>query len=129
MRWLILALLIVPALEIGIFVWAGGIIGPWWVVALIILTGVIGVAIAKKQGIETWNRARQSMSYGSVPASEIVDGICIFMGAIFLLTPGFLTDFIGFILVLPWTRQPFKLLILKLIKQMIDKGTFVYRKW
>ncbi|WP_099158744.1 FxsA family protein [Virgibacillus ndiopensis] len=129
MRWLLLALFIIPALEIGIFVWAGGIIGPWWVIALIILTGVVGITIAKRQGMETWNRARQSMSYGRVPASEMVDGICIFVGAVFLFTPGFVTDLVGFMLVLPVTRQPFKLLIQKFIKQLMDKGTFVYRKW
>ncbi|MFD1038103.1 FxsA family protein [Virgibacillus byunsanensis] len=128
MRWLLLALLVIPALEIGVFIWAGGMIGPWWVVGLILLTGVVGVTIAKQQGMETWNRARASMSYGQVPANEIIDGICIFVGAVFLFTPGFLTDIVGFILVLPTTRTPFKIWLQKYIKYMMDKGTVVYRK-
>lgn len=128
MRWLLLALLIVPAMEIGIFIWAGGIIGPWWVVAIILLTGIVGVAIARKQGIETWNRAQQSMGRGEVPAEQIVDGICIFTGAVFLFTPGFITDTVGFILVLPFTRRPFKLMLQRFFKKRLDKGTIIFWK-
>ncbi|WP_430784836.1 FxsA family protein [Virgibacillus flavescens] len=128
MRWLILALLIIPALEIGIFIWAGGIVGPWWVVFIIILTGIVGVMIAKKQGMETWNRARISMNDGQIPAEEIIDGICIFVGAVFLFTPGFITDTVGFMLVIPATRMPFKNLIQGFIRSKLNKGTIIYRK-
>ncbi|ASN05017.1 FxsA family protein [Virgibacillus necropolis] len=128
MRWLIIALLIVPAMEIGIFIWAGGIVGPWWVVGIIIFTGIVGVMIAKKQGAETWNRARLSMNSGQLPAEEIIDGICIFVGAVFLFTPGFITDTFGFLLVLPLTRNPFKNLIRAFIKSRLNKSTIIYRK-
>lgn len=128
MRWLLLALLIIPAMEIGIFVWIGGAIGPWWVVFIIILTGFIGILIAKKQGVETWNRARLSMNNGQLPAEEIIDGICIFVGAVFLFTPGFITDTIGFLLVLPVTRNPFKNLIRAFIKNRMNNATIIYRK-
>lgn len=128
MRWLILALLIIPAMEIGIFLWAGGIVGPWWVVCIILLTGIVGVMIAKKQGAETWNRARLSMNSGQAPAEEIIDGICIFVGAVFLFTPGFITDTIGFLLVLPGTRNPFKNMIRAFIKNRLNKSTIIYRK-
>ncbi|WP_404453521.1 FxsA family protein [Virgibacillus necropolis] len=128
MRWLILALLIIPAMEIGVFIWAGGIIGPWWIVFLIMLTGIVGIMIAKKQGAETWNRAQLSMNNGHVPAEEIIDGICIFVGAVFLFTPGFITDTVGFLLVLPGTRNPFKHLIRAFIKNRLNNGTIIYRK-
>ncbi|WP_106496936.1 FxsA family protein [Lentibacillus sp. Marseille-P4043] len=129
MRWLLLALLIIPALEIGVFVWAGGIIGPWWVVFLILLTGIVGVTIAKQQGTETWMRARQLMTQGHAPTAEIIDGICIFVGAVFLFSPGFITDTIGFLLVLPWTRIPFRSWLQRFIKNKMNKGTIIYRKW
>lgn len=128
MRWLLLALLIIPASEIGIFIWVGGAIGPWWVVAIIILTGIVGVAIAKKQGAETWNRARIAMNNRQVPAEEIIDGICIFVGAVFLFTPGFITDTVGFLLILPGTRNPFKILIGSFIKKRVNNATIIYRK-
>ncbi|WP_163971615.1 FxsA family protein [Oceanobacillus halotolerans] len=129
MRFLLLALLVIPALEIGVFIWAGGIIGPWWVVGLILLTGVVGVTFAKQQGVHTWNRAMESLNYGQIPREEIIDGICIFVGGVFLFTPGFLTDIVGFILVLPVTRNPFKKWLKKFFENRIKNGTIIYRKW
>jgi len=129
MRWLLLTLLILPALEIGVFIWIGGIIGPWWVVGLIFLSGVIGVTIAKRQGVETWNKAQISMSNRQVPTEQIMDGICIFVGGVFLLAPGFISDTVGFTLVLPWTRGPFKKVLGKIINKMIKKNTIIYRRW
>src|SRR5699024_5398787 len=82
-----------------------GKIGPWWVVALIILTGMAGVTIAKQQGAATWYQAKRDMYAGKVPTIHILNGICIFIGGVFLFTPGFITDIVGFILVLPWTRR------------------------
>ncbi|MCT2537181.1 membrane protein FxsA [Aquibacillus koreensis] len=125
-RWMLLFILIVPALEIGILVWAGGIIGPWWVVLLIVLTGVIGAWLAKKQGLDTINRARQSMSYGQLPHGEIFDGICILLGAAVLLTPGFITDAMGFLLLLPVTRDPIKRGMQKALRTMMERGTITF---
>src|SRR5699024_11598299 len=94
MRWLLLVLLIVPALELGIFIWLGGIIGPWWIIALIILSGILGISFAKNQGIEVWRQAQQSMNQGQMPTKHIVDGICILVGAVFLFVLGFMYDII-----------------------------------
>ncbi|AIF43225.1 FxsA family protein [Virgibacillus sp. SK37] len=129
MRWLMLTLLVLSALEIGVFIWVGGLIGSWWVVLLIILTGIIGITLAKQQGIETWNRAQVSMSNGQMPTTYIMDGICIFTGAVFLFTPGFITDAVGFLLVLPYTRGMFKDSIQKLLKRMVENKTIIYKKW
>lgn len=128
MRWLLLTVLVLSALEIGVFIWLGGMVGPLWVVFIIVMTGIIGIMIAKQQGVETWNRARISMSNGQVPTEHITDGICIFIGAVFLFTPGLITDFVGFMLVLPVTRGPFKHSINRLIRRMMSKGTIIYRK-
>ncbi|TXL62496.1 FxsA family protein [Cerasibacillus terrae] len=129
MRLIWLVLLIVSALEIGVFVWIGGLIGPWWVVLLIILTGIIGITLAKKQGMDTIRRAQASLHYGKVPKEEIFDGICILIGAIFLITPGFITDILGFIFILPVTRGIFKTRLYKLVKKWIEKNTITFGKW
>lgn len=129
MRWVILTLLIVPILEIAVFVWAGSTFGAWWVIGLILLTGLIGIAFAKQQGIETWRSAQQSLRAGHYPTEQIVDGICILVGALLLITPGFITDALGFMFLLPWPRQLVKAYIQKLLKYMLSKGTFVYRRW
>ncbi|HLQ70984.1 MAG TPA: FxsA family protein [Bacillota bacterium] len=124
----ILLLILIPAIEIGLFVWIGGKVGPWWVIGTIVLTGFAGVAIAKQQGAETIARMRQSMANHRVPAGDIVDGVCILIGAICLITPGFLTDIIGFIMVLPTTRRPFKHLIGFWFQKKLANRTFIYRK-
>ncbi|HLR74518.1 MAG TPA: FxsA family protein [Virgibacillus sp.] len=129
MRWLVLTLLIVPILEIIVFVWIGGEFGAWWVIGLIVLTGLIGIALAKQQGIETWKRAQQSLQIGKYPTEQIVDGICILVGALLLITPGFITDVLGFMFVLPWPRQWLKTYIHRLIRHMLSRGTFIYRRW
>ncbi|RKQ29905.1 FxsA family protein [Oceanobacillus halophilus] len=129
LRWLFLLLLILPASEIGVFLWVGGIIGPWWVVLLILFTGAVGVTIARIQGMETWNRARMIMNQGQAPTEQIIDGVCIFIGAVFLFSPGFITDTVGFVFVLPITRRPLKRFIFNVIKRKMDNGTIIYRKW
>ncbi|KAB8138239.1 membrane protein FxsA [Gracilibacillus oryzae] len=128
-RWIFLAILIMPALEIGVFIWAGGHIGPWWIVLLIILTGIFGAWLAKQQGLETVRKAQQAMQMGYSPQEEIFDGICILIGGILLLTPGFITDTIGFLLLIPKTRQPLKLMIKKQLQKMMNNGRFtIYRR-
>ncbi|WP_068674642.1 FxsA family protein [Oceanobacillus sp. Castelsardo] len=129
LRWLLLALLILPACEIGVFVWIGGKIGPLWVVFLILFTGVIGITIAKMQGTQTIQKARLSMNSGKIPTEQIMDGICILIGAVFLLSPGFITDAIGLSLVLPIMRKPIKKILYNLIKSKMDNGTFIFRRW
>ncbi|QDP40842.1 FxsA family protein [Radiobacillus deserti] len=128
-KWILLLILIVPALEIGIFVWAGGIVGPWWVVFFIILTGVVGAWLAKQQGTEVLNNARNSMQYGQVPHEEILDGICILLGAAFLVTPGFITDTVGFLLLIPFTRHPMQQGMKRILTRMLQNGTItIFRR-
>lgn len=71
--------------------------------------------------MDTIRRAQASLHYGKVPKEEIFDGICILIGAIFLITPGFITDILGFIFILPVTRGIFKTRLYKLVKKMDRK--------
>lgn len=128
MRFFLLALLIIPAIEIGIFIWIGNIIGPLWVVALIVLTGLLGVVLAKRLGIKTWLQAKEMTQRGQVPSAQIFDGLCIFIGAILLIAPGFITDLIGLLLIIPFTRKPFKIIIQNIIKYMIGKRMITFRR-
>ncbi len=128
-RWLLLLIIIVPALEIGVLVWAGNWIGPWWVILLIITTGVIGAWLAKQQGLETIRNIQMSMQSGQMPQDVLLDGACILIGGAFLLTPGFITDTIGFLLLIPGTRTPIKGFLKRMIMKMMDRGTVtIYRK-
>ncbi|MFD2133913.1 FxsA family protein [Pseudogracilibacillus auburnensis] len=129
MYWLILIFILVPATEIAIFIWTGSKIGALPVALLIIFTGMVGVALVRKQGLETWRRAQFAIHNREVPREQILDGICIIAGGIFLLTPGFITDLLGFLLVLPMTRKPFKTFLGFLIMKRIANGKIPFRRW
>lgn len=123
MRYILLLLIIVPAAEIGVLLLSGNTIGLWPTLSIIIFTGILGAYLAKKQGLETIRKAQDQLRYGQMPGDAILDGICILIGGTLLLTPGFITDAIGFSLLAPPTRTFYKKLLLTGIRKWIDKGT------
>lgn len=129
MIWLILIFILIPAIEVGIFIWSSSHLGILPVVLIIIITGMAGIALVKQQGAEIWRRAQLSMQRQEVPAVEILDGICIIIGGFFLITPGLFTDTIGLLMVLPWTRRPCKHLINLFLMKQLAKGRFMFRRW
>lgn len=124
MRILLLLLITIPAAEIGILLFSGKMIGVLPTVLMIIFTGILGAVLAKKQGLKTIRKANEQLQYGRVPGDEMMDGLCIVIGGIFLLTPGFLTDLLGILLLLPPTRSFMKPLMMKMLQRWMDKNTF-----
>jgi UPF0716 protein FxsA len=122
MRLLLLLIIVVPAAEIGILLWSGTTIGFWPTLLMIILTGVLGTYLAKREGLQTIRRVQEQMRIGQVPGHALLDGICILVGGILLLTPGFITDITGFLMLFPPTRKFFKLLIGNSIRKRIMRG-------
>ncbi len=120
----------IPAFEIWLFIELGQIIGGWMTVLLILLTGFIGAFLAKREFKRVFAYAKHELSSGHIPTESILDGICIFAGGLLLLTPGFITDTIGFALLLPWTRSVCKMWLLRFIRRKIDTGQiqFMYRR-
>lgn len=120
---LIIALLIgIPIVELVLLFALGHVIGGWTTVALLILSGVLGVYFAKREGRKVLEYAKFEWSQGQLPTRHLMDAICIFLGGILLITPGFLTDIVGFLLVFPYTRPIFKALLFAWISRMISKG-------
>ncbi len=97
--------LVIPIIEVYLLIEVGGIIGAGWTILLIVLTAVIGVNLLRQQGVSTLMRANQAMSQGQIPAMEMMEGIFLAVGGALLITPGFFTDAIGFICLLPFTRR------------------------
>ncbi|MEH7300423.1 FxsA family protein [Neobacillus drentensis] len=122
MRYLFLLIIVIPAIDIGVLLLSGKTIGVWPTIAIIILTGVLGAYMAKREGLQTIRRAREQLRYGEIPSEAVLDGICIIIGGTLLITPGFVTDLTGFLLLFPLTRRPFKYLIKNLWRKSIDKG-------
>jgi len=101
---LLAAFLGVPLLEIAVFVKVGGVIGLWPTLAIVILTAVVGTWQLRVQGLATLTRARSQLDRGALPTHELFDGACLLVAGALLLTPGFVTDTIGFMLFIPPVR-------------------------
>jgi len=96
--------LIVPIVEIYLLIQVGQVIGAGWTVLLVVLTAVIGVALLKRQGLSTLNRAQRKLEANELPAHELLEGMGLLVAGALLLTPGFFTDAVGFFLLFPPTR-------------------------
>lgn len=105
-----------PSLEIFLLIKIGGKIGALSVVSLVFLTAIIGVYFAKLEGIKTLKSGITNLYQNKAPVYEIISGASIAMAAILLITPGFFTDTIGFLLLFPLTR---KIIIIFLMKKKI----------
>lgn len=95
----------VPLLEIYLLLQVGGYIGAFNTIALILLTALIGTILLRQQGLATLTRVQQSLDQGRLPAGELVEGLMLLLAGVLLLTPGFFTDVIGFICLIPVLRQ------------------------
>ena len=102
-----------PALEIFLFIKIGGYIGALNTVALIFITAIIGIYFAKLQGIQTLKSGMVNLYQNKMPVYEIMSGASIAIAALLLIIPGFFSDLIGFLLLMPLTRKILFSLILK----------------
>lgn len=102
---LLLLFTTVPLVELALLLWIGGRIGVLPTIALILVTGAAGAALARHQGLATWRRFQQALAAGRLPGSELVEGLLILVAGALLLTPGVLTDAVGFLLLVPPARR------------------------
>jgi UPF0716 protein FxsA len=105
---LFLAFTLIPVAEIYLLIEVGGIIGALNTVVLVVATGFTGAYLARLQGMQTMLRVRSSLQQGVMPAEEMLDAVLIFAAGLVLLTPGFITDAFGLLLLVPHTRLLFK---------------------
>lgn len=112
---LFLLFLIVPIIEISVLVQLAGVIGGWTTILLVICTAFLGAKMVKQQGLETLAQIKQKSATGHIPGEELFSGVCILISGVLLLTPGILTDVLGFALLTPLVRQR----MAKVLKQKI----------
>lgn len=103
--YLLLVLIGLPIVEIAVFIEAGGLIGLWPTLAVVVVTAVAGTALLRWQGLATLARARASLDRGELPLAETFDGVCLLIAAVVLMTPGFVTDAAGLALLFPPVRR------------------------
>jgi UPF0716 protein FxsA len=101
---LLLLFLVVPLAEIYLLIQAGGVIGALNTVALVVLTAVVGAWLLRLQGLATLRRVQQSLERSELPETALVEGVLLLLAGALLLTPGFITDAVGFALLVPTVR-------------------------
>lgn len=106
MRIALILFIIVPLLEMIVLIEVGSIIGAIPTVFLVVLTATVGIWLLKLEGMQTWARVQQKLAQGAIPETELLEGIMLIVGGALLLTPGFVTDTVGFICLLPGLRRP-----------------------
>ena len=122
MRWLLLLFVVVPLIELYLLLFIGSQIGFWPTVAIVLVTGVVGASLAKREGLRVWHSYREALSQGRLPDEGIVGGLLVLLGGALLVTPGMLTDVVGFLLLLPQTRRFFADRIRAVIEKKLDQG-------
>jgi len=106
-RWgwyVFLALLVVPVAEIALIISVGKVIGGWQTVALLLVESALGAYLVKREGRRSWRALQAALNTGQMPGRELADAALVLIGGTLLLTPGFLTDLVGFFFILPFSR-------------------------
>lgn len=109
---LFLAFVVMPILELFVLIQVGQAIGAWWTILLLVLDSIIGAWLIKREGRRAWQALRARLETGRMPARELADSALIVLGGAFMLTPGFVTDLLGVLLILPITRPIFRGLLM-----------------
>lgn len=119
---LILLFLLTPAIELGLLIQVDKLIGFWPTIGVILVTGMAGSYLARREGLSTWKRLNERLNEGDLPGKELVDGVIILVAGALLITPGVLTDVLGFMGLLPPTRYVIRKIVMKRIKKKMREG-------
>lgn len=130
LRFLIILFVVGFGLELWGLITIGSLIGGWNTVLLVILTGLLGAWLAKQQGVQVFRTLQFQLARGQMPTETIIDGTLILIGGILLLLPGFVSDVIGLIFLIPYTRMILRHLLKQWLWYLISSGRiqFFFRR-
>src|ERR671914_491701 len=121
---LVLLFIVVPIAELAVIIQVGQEIGVWWTIAILVADSILGSLLMRAQGRAAWRRFNDAVQAGRVPAREVLDGALIVFGGLLLLTPGFITDALGLVLLIPPTRALVRaVLVRRLEHRMVAAAT------
>jgi UPF0716 protein FxsA len=124
---LFLLFIILPILDLTLLVKLGGSIGFWPTVVMVLLTGAAGAALARAEGLRVLGLVRREMAAGRIPGTALLDGVAILAGGLLLLTPGFITDVMGLLLLLPPSRRWVERRLRRWLESQIKAGNVQVR--
>ena len=119
---LILLFTVTPLVELYVLFKVAEVTSAWATIGLVLITGIAGAYLAKSEGRMILTKIKMELNSGRVPGNELLNGLCVLVGGALLLTPGLITDILGFSLVIPGTREAFKAVVKRKFKGMIEKG-------
>jgi len=119
--------ILVPLIELALLIQVGQWIGVWPTVALVAVTGVMGVILVRQEGVRTMARIQLELSRGQLPHRALLDGACLLVAGAFLMTPGVLTDVLAFTLLLPPARGLIQRWVVARLKRGLQEGTLHVR--
>ena len=120
---LLLLFIAVPAVELILLIEIGQRVGTLATIGIILGTGIVGASLARQQGMSTFARLRNDLADGRLPAEPIVDGVLILVAGAVLITPGVLTDLVGFLLLVPACRRLIKRVVKRRFERAMRAGT------
>ena len=118
--WLLIAFIAIPLIEIALFIQVGGAIGLWPTLAIVVLTAMLGTFLVRQQGVQAMSNLRGSMRDLRDPTEPLAHGAMILFSAALLLTPGFFTDTVGFLLLVPAVRVA----VMNYVRSRVKVATF-----
>ncbi len=116
---LVAAFVLIPLAEIWAILQVGQLVGPWWTIALLVLDSFIGAWLIKREGSRAWRALREALQGGRMPAKELADGALILIGGTLMLSPGFVLDIAGIVLILPFTRPIARRLLTSVVERRL----------
>src|ERR671923_1800202 len=120
---LVAIFIVVPLVELYVILKVGDAIGAVWTILLLAADSVLGSVLLRSQGRSVWRRFNEAVATGRMPHREVMDGVLVIFGGAFLITPGFITDVIGALLLVPPTRSLFRRLLIRRLGRRIQIRT------
>ncbi len=126
--WIVLLLFVLPIFDLILLIRMGGIVGVGAVLLAVLVSGFLGIFLAKSQGRVIWRKINESLLTGQMPADSLLEGALTVLGGIMLVAPGFLTDILGLFLLLPISRRVIVVFMKRSVESKVRSGEFkIYR--
>jgi UPF0716 protein FxsA len=124
---LVLLFIVGPIVELYVIIQVADVIGGWQTVGLLVVESFIGAWLMKRQGVGAVQRIQTDLAAYRMPTRSLADGFLILFAGVLLLTPGFLTDILGFVLLIPFTRAPIRAVLMRTLTRRLGTGVGVLR--
>ena len=121
---LVVLLLVVPLLEVVVIIAVGRAIGGWQTFFLLLAESMFGAWLVRREGARAWASLQEALTTGTMPSRQLSDAALVMVGGVLLLAPGFITDFVGFFLVLPFTRPVARRLLEAVVARRLLAGVY-----